>query len=97
MEFVNNDMKTEDLHHWYNATSTEKENGELETYQEWLERQVVHKQNLLDDKQRELEQLTNKAKEGYMVGYNRAMTKYGICENDREMRDQKDWEKELEI
>lgn len=43
----------------------------------------------------QIEQLKQKAIEGYSVGYNAAMTKYKICENDREMRSQKDWEEEI--
>ena len=34
--------------------------------------------------------------EGYDVGYNRAMTKYGICENDREFTTSKQWSQKVE-
>lgn len=35
---------------WYNATSTETENDQIETYVSWLERNLKHKHELLGDK-----------------------------------------------
>lgn len=34
-------MDKQDLYNWYNATSIEDANGELETYVNWLERQLM--------------------------------------------------------
>lgn len=37
------------LHNAYNATSTGDENGELETYENWLEKQLISKMKRIDE------------------------------------------------
>ncbi len=34
-------MNKTELHNWYNATSTDDGKGEIETYEAWLERQLI--------------------------------------------------------
>lgn len=47
---------------------------------------------MYDDAMVLIEKLRKTAKEGYVVGYDAAMVKYKICENDRSVRSENDWE-----
>lgn len=45
------------LYNAYNATSTDDGNGEIETYENWLERQLLYRITVIEEKEKEVKRL----------------------------------------
>lgn len=60
---------TEYLHEMYNGTSTDDGNGEIETYEAWLERQLLSRINKSDSISDVSDEIQTKAKKDVLNSY----------------------------